>query len=74
MPHLRGIHTDAKNEWIQQIDTRMNYFLSQPFPCVMEILCELQTMARDIHGIGENSIYETLAYILEEQAKVSRGF
>lgn len=74
MPFLQGIHADAKNEWLQRIDTRMNHFLSQPYPSFMDILCELQTIAEGVHGIGDNSIYETLAYILDEQAKANRGF
>lgn len=74
MPYLRGIHADAKNEWIHQIDARMTHFLTQPYSSVMDILCELQTIAEGIHGIGENSIYETLTYILDEQARTSRGF
>ena len=72
MPFLRGIHANAKNEWLQQVDARMNDFMHQPLP--KDIRCELKNIAHGIHGIGEISIDETLAYILEEQAKVSRGF
>ena len=52
----------------------MTHFLTQPYSSVMDILRELQTIAEGIHGIGENSIYETLTYILDEQARTSRGF
>ena len=70
MPFLRGIHANAKNEWLQQVDARMNDFMHQPLS--MEIRRELETIAHGIHGIGEISINETLAYVLEKQA--NRGF
>ena len=43
-------------------------------PLSMDIRRELENIAHGIHGIGEISINETLADILEKQAKVSRGF
>ena len=72
MPFLRGIHTNAKNEWLRQVNARMNVFIHQPLS--MDIRRELENIAHGIHGIGEISINEMLADILEKQAKVSRGF
>lgn len=74
MPFLRGIHTRAKNAWIRQIMVRMPYYITNPFPLAMTIRRELEGFANGIRSIGKITIDNTLAYILDEQAKVNRNF
>ena len=37
MPFLRGIHAQAKNEWMRQIRVRIPYYITNPFPLAMTI-------------------------------------
>lgn len=74
MPFLRGIHAQAKNEWMRQIRVRIPYYITNPFPLAMTIRRELEGFANGIRGIGKITIDNTLAYILDEQAKVNRNF
>ena len=58
---MKGIHKDAKNNWLMAVvDAMSNILAVQSMPERRKILDDL---AQGIHGVGVNTIDDTLAYI-----------
>jgi len=62
---FRGIHADAKNQWVDIVDSNIGLLKSQPN--TMDRLRLLQDYAKNINGIGEITVWDTLLYIEQNQ-------
>lgn len=69
---LKGVHANAKNQWIDYLDAVMQNMIHCASP--MEIENQLKEAASTINGIGQKTIDETWLYIMEEKGKQIRGF
>lgn len=58
---LRGVHAEAKNQWLDIVDSNMGLLAS--LPNTMDRLQLLRSYAKTARGIGETSVWETLLYI-----------
>ena len=58
---FRGIHAEAKNQWLDIVDSNMG--LLTALPNTMDRLQLLRSCAKTVRGIGETSVWETLLYI-----------
>ena len=59
--YLRGVHNEAKNEWIKRVFENIEEIIL--LPTSEERRRYLQTLAYNIRGIGEQSISEAIEYI-----------
>ena len=62
---FRGIHADAKNQWLDIIDSNIDRLVT--LPNTLDRLRLLQNYARNINGIGEVAVWDTLLYIEQNQ-------
>lgn len=62
---FRGIHADAKNQWLDIVDS--NIGLLKSLPNTMDRLRLLQDYAKNVNGIGKITVWDTLLYIEQNQ-------
>ena len=61
---FRHLHADARNAWLNTLDTHKLQLRGQSR---MEKLTILQRLAQTIRGIGPCTVYETLFWIESDQ-------
>ena len=71
MPPLYGLHSQAKNMWVNEICNNCGQIMAAT--TIMERRRILQRLAMGIYGIGEITIDMTLAYIEEYLAELQRN-
>lgn len=61
MTILRGVHAEAKNNWLSTLSDNEDRIRNEPY--MTSRVAIIKELASGIRGIGEESIYETVVQI-----------